>query len=64
VKRLVEFCVTEHHHRIPHAAFEGQTPDETYFGRGADGEETARVDRECDKVFELRDRGAPCASAL
>jgi putative transposase len=28
--------VTEHNERIPHGAFEGQTPDEMYFGRGAD----------------------------
>jgi hypothetical protein len=35
VNRLVEFYVTEHHERIPPAAFEGQTPDEVYFGRGA-----------------------------
>jgi putative transposase len=31
VKRLVEFYVTEHNERIPHSAFEGQTPDEVYF---------------------------------
>jgi hypothetical protein len=35
VKRLVAFYVAEHNERIPHAAFEGQTPDEIYFGRGA-----------------------------
>jgi putative transposase len=34
VRRLVEFYVTEHNERIPHGAFEGQTPDEMYFGRG------------------------------
>jgi hypothetical protein len=34
VKRLVEFYVTEDNERIPHAAFEGQTPHEIYFGRG------------------------------
>jgi hypothetical protein len=28
VKRLVEFYVTEHKAQIPHAAFEGQTPDD------------------------------------
>src|ERR1019366_2860731 len=32
VKKLVAFYVTEHNERIPHAAFEGQTPDEMYFG--------------------------------
>ena len=35
VKKLVEFYVTEHNERMPHSAFDGQTPDEMYFGRGA-----------------------------
>ena len=35
VQRLVEFYVTEHNERIPHGALEGQTPNEMYFGRGA-----------------------------
>ena len=35
VNRLVEFYVTEHNERMPHSAFDGQTPDEMYFGRGA-----------------------------
>jgi hypothetical protein len=34
VKRLVAFYVTEHNQKIPHSAFERQTPDEVYFGRG------------------------------
>lgn len=32
---LVAFYVVEHNTRIPHAAFNGQTPDEMYFGTGA-----------------------------
>jgi transposase InsO family protein len=35
VKKLVAFYVTEHNETLPHSAFEGQTPDEVYFGRGA-----------------------------
>jgi putative transposase len=35
VKKLVEFYVTKHNERIPHAAFDGQTPDEVCFGRGS-----------------------------
>lgn len=27
--------MTEHNETIPHSAFEGQTPDAVYFGRGA-----------------------------
>jgi hypothetical protein len=32
--RLVEFYVTAHNQVKPHSAFEGQTPDEMYFGTG------------------------------
>ena len=35
VQRLVEFYVREHNTVMPHSAFEGQTPDEMYYGRGA-----------------------------
>ena len=34
LKRLVSFYVTEHNTRLPHSAFDGQTPDERYFGMG------------------------------
>jgi hypothetical protein len=34
VKRLVAFYVTEHNETLPHSAFDGQTRDEVYFGRG------------------------------
>ena len=36
VRRHVAFYVEEHNGVIPHSAFEGQTPDEMYFGRGGD----------------------------
>ena len=35
LKSLVEFYITEHNTRMPHAAFKGETPDEIYFGTGA-----------------------------
>ena len=34
VRRLVEFYVEEHNTRLPHSAFQGQTPDEIYLGIG------------------------------
>ena len=34
VDRLVEFYVTAHNEVMPHAAFDGQTPNEMYFGTG------------------------------
>ncbi len=35
VERLVRFYVQEHNTRLPHSAFQGQTPDEMYFQTGA-----------------------------
>jgi putative transposase len=32
VRRLIQFYVTAHNEVMPHAAFEGQTPDEMFFG--------------------------------
>ena len=34
IERLVAFYVTEPNSFMPHAAFNGQTPDEVYFGSG------------------------------
>jgi putative transposase len=34
LRRLVDFYVRQHNEVMPHAAFEGQTPDEMYFGVG------------------------------
>ena len=36
VQKLVAFYVEQHNKHLPHAAFHGQTPDEMYFGTGAD----------------------------
>ncbi len=35
LENLVAFYVDEHNTRLPHSAFGGQTPDEMYFGNGA-----------------------------
>jgi len=32
LRRLTKFYVDEHNRVLPHAAFDGQTPDEMYFG--------------------------------
>ena len=34
VRHIVEFYVTKHNAKLPHSAFNGQTPDEMYFARG------------------------------
>jgi transposase InsO family protein len=36
VRTLVAFYVQQHNQVMPHAAFQGQTPDEMFFGTGAD----------------------------
>lgn len=36
LERLVGFYVAEHNTKLPHGAFQGQTPDEIDFGRGED----------------------------
>ena len=63
VKKLVAFYVTEHNERIPHAAFEGQTPDEIYFGRGDQipGELAARR-RDARQQRVARNRAVACAA--
>jgi transposase InsO family protein len=35
VKKLVAFYVEEHNSKLPHSAFQGQTPDEMYYGTGS-----------------------------
>lgn len=47
VRKLVAFYVEQHNQRLPHSAFQGQTPDEMYFGTGADVSKrlaTARIE--------------------
>ncbi|MBX2813748.1 MAG: transposase [Myxococcales bacterium] len=34
LRKLVEFYVKEYNQVLPHSAFQGQTPDEMYFGTG------------------------------
>ena len=36
VRKLVAFYIEQHNTHLPHSAFRGQTPDEMYFGTGAD----------------------------
>jgi putative transposase len=63
VKRLVAFYVTEHNERIPHGAFEGQTPDEMYFGRGAPvPDELAARRREARRLRLEENQAAACAA--
>jgi transposase InsO family protein len=52
LRRLIEFYVNEHNQVMPHAAFQGQTPNELFFGIGdhvpkklADARTAAREER-------------------
>jgi hypothetical protein len=57
--------VREHNSKIPHAAFQGQTPDEMYFGTGASVPDTLaaarRAARQARLDFNRRERCATCA---
>jgi transposase InsO family protein len=65
VRSLVEFYVAEHNSRLPHAAFDGQTPDEMFFGTGAhvpDALATARaVARQARLATNRAQQCAVCA---
>jgi len=59
VERLVAFYVTEHNEVLPHSAFRGQTPDEMYFGKGAeipDKLERKRTEARARRLEENRRR--------
>jgi putative transposase len=43
VRKLVAFYVEQHNKHVPHHAFKGQTPDEMFFGTGADVPEQLRT---------------------
>ena len=45
VRNLVKFFVEQHNEHVPHSAFEGQTPDEMYFGTGTEVPEKLQVVR-------------------
>jgi transposase InsO family protein len=63
VRKLVEFYVEQHNTVMPHAAFDGQTPDEVYFGVG-DGV-PARLAEERHEARRKRvsfNRSRPCGA--
>ena len=63
VRRLTKFYVEQHNCVMPHAAFEGQTPDEMYYGTGAHLVDELKVKREEARRRRLEEnRGAACAA--
>ncbi len=62
VRKLVRWYVNEHNAVLPHAAFQGQTPDEMYFGRGDDVPDQLAQQRLKARRERLeRNRQATCA---
>ncbi len=63
LRSLIEFYVSEHNQRLPHAAFNGETPDEMYFGTGEQvTEELAKAREEARTARMEANRGVePCA---
>jgi hypothetical protein len=63
VRRHVTFYVAAHNSEIPHAAFRGQTPDEVYFGTGADiPDRLAAAKKEALAARLAANREASCAN--
>ena len=61
VRRHVAFYVEEHNTSIPHSAFQGQTPDEMYFGRGDDLPDRLAAARTAARELRLtRNRARQC----
>ena len=63
LRKLVEFYVVEHNTAMPHSAFDGQTPDEMYFGRGeAVPDELAQKRREARSRRVEENRKLSCSN--
>ena len=45
LRKLIAFYVNQHNAVLPHSAFDGQTPDEMYFGTGGHIQEQLRSAR-------------------
>ena len=65
MRRLVAFYVNEHNTVIPHAAFEGHTPDEVYFGQNPELEKELREARQRARAERLlAHRALACEDCL
>ena len=63
LRKLVGFYVEQHNARLPHSAFNGQTPDEMYFGTGAEVPERLHQARAAARARRLQpNRALQCAA--
>ena len=61
LRRLIEFYVTAHNEVMPHSAFQGQTPDEVFFGIGDEVSKKLCDDRKTAREERMRgNRAARC----
>jgi len=65
VRTLVEFYVSEHNTKMPHPAFDGQTPDEVFFGTGSNvSEDLALAKRNARTARLAANRALSCERCL
>jgi transposase InsO family protein len=63
LQKLVSFYVEEHNTRLPHSAFQGETPDEMYFGTGGHVPEELAARRKAARTARLEaNRAAFCTT--
>ncbi len=61
LRRLIEFYINEHNQVMPHAAFQGQTPDEVFFGISDDVPKKLADARKAAREKRLKEnRSAEC----
>ncbi|MFM8387118.1 MAG: transposase [Planctomycetia bacterium] len=63
LRSLIAFYVVEHNSKIPHGAFQGQTPDEMYAGTGANVPDILKARREAARQARMSaNRASQCAT--
>ena len=65
LRRLIEFYINEHNEVMPHAAFQGQTPDEVFFGIGDEvARKLAGARRTAREKRMKENRSAACGACV
>jgi putative transposase len=63
VRKLVAFYVMQHNQTMPHNAFQGQTPDEVYYGRGDHVPDELAARRHMARLLRVAsNRSAACSA--
>ena len=65
LRRLVAFYVNAHNTEIPHSAFNGQTPDEIYYGTGDKIPQNLKEKKEAARLARMeKNRAMSCDECL